>query len=126
MLSVALTGNVAAGKSQVTDLFRRWGAIVIDADQLVRQIQTPGTAEFQEIVDFFGDSVVAPDGSLDRASLRQIVFNDPVARTALERIIHPAVAERRLVLEHQARLSGARIVVNDIPLLFETLDPTAF
>ncbi len=126
MLSVALTGNVAAGKSQVTDLFRRWGATVIDADQLVREIQTPGTPEFQEIVDCFGTSVVAPDGSLDRAALRQIVFNDPVARTALERIIHPAVSERRLVLEHQARLDGVRIVVNDIPLLFETLDPTAF
>jgi dephospho-CoA kinase len=126
MLSVALTGNVAAGKSRVAELFRRWGATVTDADQLVREIQAPGTAEFQAIVARFGPEVVAPDGALDRAALRARVFANPDLRLVLEEIIHPAVEIRRASLEHEARLRGVRIMVNDIPLLFETLDPNAF
>ncbi len=126
MLSVALTGNIAAGKSSVADLFRRWGATVIDADRLVREIQTPGTPEFDAIVRRFGPGVVAADGTLDRAGLRRMVLADPAARRDLEAIVHPAVALRRAALEARARAAGTRLVVNDIPLLFERLDPGAF
>lgn len=126
MLSIALTGNVASGKSRVAELFRRWGATVIDADQLVREIEAPGTPGFQAIVTEFGPEVVAPDGTLDRAALRACVFSHPDLRLKLEGIVHPAVATRRAALEEGARRRGARIVVNDIPLLFESLDPAAF
>ena len=126
MLSVALTGNVAAGKTRVTELFRRWGATIIDADQLVREVQAPGTPEFSAIVARFGPAVVAPDGTLDRAGVRARVFTDPAARHALEAIVHPAVARRREQLLVEARHRGDRVVVSDIPLLFETLDPAGF
>jgi len=126
MLSVALTGNVASGKSRVAELFRRWGATVIDADQLVREIQAPGTPEFQAILAVFGPEVVAPDGTLDRPALRARVFANADLRGKLEGIVHPAVAIRRAALEAGARRRGARIVINDIPLLFESLDPAAF
>jgi dephospho-CoA kinase len=126
MLSVALTGNVAAGKTRVAELFRRWGATLIDADQLVREIQTPGTPEFAAIIARFGSEVVAPDGSLNRGRLRARVFADPAARLALEAIVHPAVDRRSEQLLAEARRRGARIVVSDIPLLFESLDPAKF
>jgi dephospho-CoA kinase len=126
MLSVALTGNVAAGKTRVAELFRRWGATLIDADQLVREIQTAGTPEFAAIVARFGPEVVAPDGNLDRAALRARVFADSAARLALEAIVHPAVNRRREQLLAEARRRGDRIVVSDIPLLFESLDPAKF
>ncbi|MEK6687691.1 MAG: dephospho-CoA kinase, partial [Gemmatimonadota bacterium] len=126
MLNVALTGNVAAGKSTVAQLFRRWGAWVTDADQMVRELQRPGTPVFQQIVDTFGPGVVAPDGTLDRPSLRTRVFGDPVALDQLNRIVHPAVHARREELEAAARAEGATIAVHDIPLLFEAGDPTMF
>jgi dephospho-CoA kinase len=126
MLSVALTGNIAAGKTTVATWFRRWGATVIDADQLVREIQSPGTPEYDEMVARFGSGILHPDGNLNRAALRTLVLANPVSRQALEAIIHPAVEQRRLALEAGARTDGARIVVSDIPLLFETQDPGRF
>lgn len=126
MLNVALTGNVAAGKSTVAELFRRWGAWVTDADQMVRELQRPGTPVFRQIVDTFGPNVVAPDGTLDRPALRTRVFGDPVALDQLNRIVHPAVRARREELEAAARAGGATIAVHDIPLLFEAGDPTMF
>jgi dephospho-CoA kinase len=126
MLSIALTGNIASGKSTVATLFRSWGAQVIDADDLVRQVQQPGTPEFRAIVTHFGPGVVAEDGSLDRAALRRIVMADVKARRALERIVHPAVSRLRLEYEAQARQSGAWMLIHDIPLLFESLNPDAF
>ena len=126
MLNVALTGNVAAGKSTVAQLFRRWGAWVTDADQMVRELQRPGTPVFQQMVAAFGPGVVAPDGTLDRPALRTRVFGDPVALDQLNRIVHPAVHARREELEAAARAEGATIAVHDIPLLFEAGDPTTF
>jgi dephospho-CoA kinase len=126
MLNVALTGNVAAGKTRVAELFRRWGATLIDADQLVREVQTPGTPEFAAIIARFGPAALAPDGTLDRAGLRARVFTDPSARIDLEEIVHPAVARRREALLAEARARGDRVVVSDIPLLFESLDPARF
>jgi dephospho-CoA kinase len=126
MLNVALTGNIAAGKSAVAELFRRWGATVLDADAIVREVQAPGGPVMRQIVDRFGAAVVRPDGSLDRAGLRRIVMADAGAREALERIVHPAVYARRAELAAEAAARGDRIVVSDIPLLFESGDAGAF
>jgi len=126
MLNVALTGNIAAGKSSVAELFRRWGATVLDADAIVREVQRPGTPVTRRIAERFGDAVVRPDGSLDRPALRRIVMADPDAREALERIVHPAVYARRAELAAEAEARGDRVVVSDIPLLFESGDPEAF
>lgn len=126
MLNVALTGNIAAGKSRVAALFRRWGATVIEADALVREVQEPGTPVFHAILARFGATVLGPDGRLDRPALRQIVFQDPVARASLESLVHPAVHQMRRTLVEEARKRGDRLVVSDIPLLFESMDPDAF
>jgi len=124
MFHVALTGNVAAGKSTVADLFREWGATVIDADAIVRDLQRPGTPVFEAIVRRFGAGVLASNGTLDRAALRRRILDDPSDREALERIVHPAVeAERRSLL---ASHPDAGVVVSDIPLLFEAMDRSAF
>src|SRR5947208_9269761 len=126
MLNVALTGNIAAGKSSVVELFRRWGATVIDADELARQAQAPGGEVLAAIVRRFGADVLAPDGGLDRAALRAKVMGDQAALDALNQIVHPAVRQRRDELLSEARERGDALVVNDIPLLFEALDPTQF
>lgn len=126
MLSVALTGNIAAGKTTVATWFRRWGATVIDADQLVREIQSPGTPEYDEMVARFGRGILHPDGNLNRTALRSMVLAQPESRLALEAIIHPAVEQRRSALIERARADGAKIVISDIPLLFETHDPGRF
>jgi dephospho-CoA kinase len=126
MISVALTGNIGAGKTTVAELFRRWGAIVIDADQLVREAQGPGQPVLRDIASRFGAEVIFSDGSLDRAALRARVLADPAALADLNRIVHPEVHRRRLELLAQARARGDDIVVSDIPLLFEADDPEAF
>jgi dephospho-CoA kinase len=119
MLSVALTGNIASGKSTVGAMFLAWGATVIDADQIVHQLQEPGTDVFRAIVARFGAGVVAADGTLDRAALRARVFGDPPELAALNAIVHPAVARERARRLELARAANAPIVVSDIPLLFE-------
>ena len=126
MLNVGLTGNVASGKSTVAHLFRDWGATVIDADTLVREAQEPGTPTFAAIRDRFGHGVITPDGTLDRAALRRLVMRDAGARRDLEAIVHPYVRRRRDELARLAGAAGARVLINEIPLLFETLDPSEF
>lgn len=126
MLSVALTGNIASGKSTVARLFRAWGATVIDADELVREVQAPGQPTLTAIAARFGAGLVLRDGSLDRAALRARVLAEPAALADLNRIVHPEVRRRRLELLAEARTRGDRIVVSDIPLLFEADDPGTF
>src|SRR5258705_870384 len=126
VLNVALTGNIAAGKSTVVELFRKWGATIIDADALAREAQAPGSAVLAAIAGRFGADVLAADGSLDRAALRGKVMGDNEALAALNAIVHPAVQQRRLDLQRVAREHGDAIVINDIPLLFEVLDPAQF
>ena len=126
MLSVALTGNIAAGKSVVVDLFRKWGATIIDADQLVREAQRPGTEVLQAIAFRFGRDVVLPGGELDRTALRGKVMGDDRALAELNAIVHPAIRRERDRLLAQAQARGDRIVVSDIPLLFEAADPNEF
>ena len=126
MLSVALTGNIGAGKSTVADLFRRWGAIVIDADALVREAQAPGSPALAEIAARFGPGMLRADGTLDRAALRAKVLRHPDELAALNRIMHPRVHQRRRELLKEAGQRGDRIVVSDIPLLFEAGEPEEF
>jgi dephospho-CoA kinase len=126
VLNVGLTGNIAAGKSAVVELFRQWGATIIDADRIVREVQAPGSPVLEAIAERFGAGVIRTDGSLDRPALRGLVMADPVALDALNRIVHPAVTERREELLRAAAERGDRVVVSDIPLLFETADPDAF
>lgn len=126
MLSVALTGNIASGKSTVAELFRSWGATLIDADRLVRDVQAPGSPVLRAIVARFGDDVIDPRGQLDRPALRRRVMGDPAALAELNRLVHPEVLRRRLALEREAQRRGDRIVVSDVPLLFEAADPSAF
>lgn len=126
MLSVALTGNIGAGKSTVAQLFESWGATVIDADQLVRDAQAPGQPVLSRIAAAFGPDVLAADGSLDRAVLRTKVLADPDALAQLNRIVHPEVDRRRKLILEEARQRGERVVVSEIPLLFEAADPAEF
>ena len=126
MLIVGLTGNIAAGKSSVARLFADWGAVVTDADQIVHDLQRPDTPIFEALVARFGDVIVSGEGTLDREALRGIVLHDADALHDLNRLIHPAVAARREVLEAAARRDGAKVIVHDIPLLFEATDPSTF
>ena len=126
MLSIALTGNIGAGKSTVVELFRRWGATVIDADELVRELQSPGQPVLNAIAERFGNDVLRGDGTLDRQVLRAKVLAEPAALQSLNRIVHPGVQRRRRELLEQARRRGDRIVISDIPLLFEASDPAEF
>ncbi|HJU70088.1 MAG TPA: dephospho-CoA kinase [Gemmatimonadaceae bacterium] len=119
MLLVGLTGNIASGKSTVARLFGRWGATVIDADVLARQAVNVGTPAYHAIVERWGEGVTAPDGLIDRRELRQRVFSDSEQLEALNAIVHPEVQRLRDQLVDDARRRGDRIVVCDIPLLFE-------
>lgn len=117
---IGLTGGIAAGKSAVAARLAELGAVVIDADRLAREVVEPGTPGLAAIAHRFGDAVLAPDGSLDRARLGSIVFADDSARRDLNAIVHPTVQRRydELVAEAFARDPEA-IVVYDVPLLAE-------
>jgi dephospho-CoA kinase len=119
MLLVGLTGNIASGKSIVAQLFSERGATIIDADVLSRRAVERGTPAFQAIVKRWGTAVLAPDQLLDRAALRRIVFSKPKELDALNEIVHPEVERLRQERIEDARTRGDRIVVCDIPLLFE-------
>jgi len=119
MLLIGLTGNIASGKSTVSREFAARGATVIDADLLARQAVREGTAAYDEIVRRWGEGVVSPDGVLDRGALRRIVFEDPAQLEELNGFVHPEVVRLRNQLLDEARARGDRIVVYDVPLLFE-------
>jgi dephospho-CoA kinase len=119
MLLVGLTGNIASGKSTVAAALADRGATIVDADELARRAVDRGSEALRTIVQRWGAEVVGPDGALDRAALRQIVFNDPEQLEALNRIVHPEVERLRTDAVDAARARGDRIVICDIPLLFE-------
>lgn len=120
MNRIGLTGTLGAGKSTVGRLFESWGAWRIDADRLAREAVEPGTPAHAAVIERFGERVRTPYGSIDRAALRQIVFDDPESRKALEAIVHPEVDRLRQRDFERAVQAGAEIVVFEIPLLFET------
>lgn len=119
MLVTGLTGNIAAGKSSVARHFAEWGATLIDADALARKAVAPGTPALKAIKARWGAVVLGPDGKLDRAALRRIVFADAAERAALDAMVHPEVARLRAAAVAAARAREERLVVCDIPLLFE-------
>jgi dephospho-CoA kinase len=120
MIVVGLTGGVATGKSTVATMFKQCGAVVIDADQLARQVVEPGKPAWREIVRTFGKAILNPDRTIDRHALGAIVFHHPAKRRALERIVHPRVAREQARLTKQAaRQNPHAVVIYDVPLLFE-------
>lgn len=117
---VALTGGIASGKSTIAARLAAHGAEIVDADRIVRDVQAPGSAVLDRIVAAFGDGVVAPDGTLDRATLGALVFADDDARARLNAIVHPAVREESARRFRTAFAADPdRVVVYDVPLLAE-------
>ncbi len=124
---VALTGGIAAGKSTVSDVLAELGALVIDADALAREAVAPGSAGLRAIASRFGDGVLDVAGALDRQALGDLVFADPEAREALERIVHPIVGELSKKAFHKATVEEpGRVLVYAIPLLAESSRKSEF
>ncbi len=120
MLSVALTGNVAAGKSLVSSHWSGAGVPIISADELSRAAVLPGSPGLDAVRAAFGAEVITGEGALDRDALRALIFADREARTRLEEILHPLIWELRADWLERRRAEGATLVVAEIPLLFET------
>ena len=116
-MRVALTGGIASGKSTVAALFAALGVPIIDTDEIAREVIAPGSALLAQVLERFGPSVRAADGSLDRRALRELVFQDAQARAALESLLHPAIRARAAEREAAAR---APYTITVIPLLAET------
>ncbi len=114
---LGLTGSLGSGKSTVSRMLAEMGALVIDADRLAREAAEPGGEGYGEIVRAFGPAVVRSGGDLDREALARIVFADPARRRELEAILHPLV--RRAMRERIQQAPPGRLVVLDVPLLFE-------
>jgi dephospho-CoA kinase len=115
---VGLTGGIGSGKSTVSARLRERGAVVVDADAVVRELQEPGMAVFERMVDRFGPGIVGVDGRLDRQAVADVVFNDTDALAALNAIVHPAVGAE-IAARIEAQRGTDRIVIADIPLLVE-------
>lgn len=115
---IGLTGGVGSGKSTVAALLSEHGAIVIDADAIVREVQQPGQAAYDAIVAWLGPSVLQADGTLDRPALAARVFSSDEQRARLNEIVHPAVAARSAEL--MAAAPPGAVIVYDVPLLAET------
>jgi dephospho-CoA kinase len=118
VILVGLTGGIGAGKSTVSEMLAARGAVIVDADQIARDLQTPGSPVLSAMVDRFGEEILREDGSLDRPAVARIVFHDEQALADLNGIVHPAMQD-----EIQARIRAERdtdrVVVLDFPLLTE-------
>ncbi len=117
MLTVALTGGIGSGKSLAGEFFAELGAIVVDSDQLARDVIARGSAGFDEVLARFGDEILR-DGDIDRAALGAIVFADPNARKDLEAITHPRI--QQAFADVVASAQPGDVIINQIPLLVET------
>jgi dephospho-CoA kinase len=115
---VGLTGGIGSGKSCAARMLEELGAAVVDTDQVAHELTQGGTPAMDAIRNAFGSQFLSPDGSLDRARMRRLVFDDPAARTRLEGILHPLIRTR--VKEAMAAAEGAPYVVLVVPLLLET------
>lgn len=121
MYLIGLTGGIASGKSVVADRLASHGAIVVDADILARRVVEPGQPALDDIVREFGDGMLTPEGTLDRAALGAIVFTDPERRGRLNEITHPRIRDlaSQIIREASTRDPSA-VIVHDVPLLAET------
>lgn len=115
---VGLTGGIASGKSTVSAILRELGAVVIDADELAREVVEKGTPGLAAVVEEFGPGLLTADGHLDRPAMGALVFGDESARKRLEAIVHPLVFER--IVDLEAHAPDGAVVVHDIPLLAES------
>lgn len=119
MKVIGLTGGIASGKSYVASVLESCGAVIIDADELAREVVAPGEPAYQDIVEAFGKRMVRSDGSLDRAALGRLVFADPAARKILEEITHPHIAKRAAQRIERERVRGTPVLFYMVPLLIE-------
>ena len=117
---IGLTGGIGCGKSEAAQYLKLLGAAHVDADEISRALTAGGGAALPEIRRVFGEAAFLPDGSLDRANLGKLVFGNEPARRALEGIIHPLVQRTMLERMDAAAQEGAKVVILDVPLLFET------
>lgn len=118
MYNIGLTGGIASGKSTVAKLFAKNGVSIIDADVIARELTLPGESAYNAIIDYFGDSIVGTEQSLDRGKLRQIVFSDPAKRIWLEKLLHPLIRNKMIACSRKAT---SPYCIQVIPLLIETL-----
>lgn len=117
---LGVTGNIASGKSSVAKEFKKRGAVIVDADQLARDVVRRGSATLAGLVATFGEGILRPDGSLDRKRLGDLVFADAGARAKLNAIVHPAIASLAVErLEELKKKSDCPLIVYEAPLLFE-------
>jgi len=119
VLRIGLTGGIGSGKSTVAARLAELGAVVIDSDQLAREVVAVGSPGLARVVERFGTDVLGADGGLDRPKLGRLVFGDPAALADLNAIVHPLVRARSEALTAEAAAAGAHAVVHDIPLLVE-------
>ncbi len=119
MRIIGLTGGIASGKSTVAKILEKHGAIVIDADQLAREVVAPGEAAYYDIIAAFGDGILNDDHTINRTALGKIVFADPEARRRLENITHPAIGKRAEEKLAELKRGGERAVFYMAPLLIE-------
>lgn len=117
---VGLTGGIASGKSTVARFFAGWGAVLIDADEIAKQMVRPDGPAYQSVLTQFGERIVAPDGSIQRDRLAEIVFGDAQARRKLEEITHPHIFGA--LASRVQKLGPREVVVVEAALLLETLD----
>lgn len=120
MLVVGLTGGISSGKSMVAKWFREAGILVLDADEIVKTLQSPHSDLVKEIGKLFGEQMIAEDGSLNRQALGSLIFHDDQAKEKLNRLIHPQVKNKLEQGIQQAHELGEKILVLDIPLLYES------
>ncbi len=120
MLVVGLTGGISSGKSTVTSWFLEKGIVVLDADQIVRQLQKPGSQLLYDLAHEFGSSVIRADGELARDVLGSIIFHDEAAKQKVNELIHPLVKQKLVEGIAKAKVNGEQLIVLDIPLLFES------
>lgn len=118
----ALTGGIGSGKSTVATMFAQLGAVIIDADAISHQLMQPGEAVLAAVTEEFGTSILHPNGTLNRSALASLAFSNDNARERLNTIVHPAIREQANELVQQAVLdpSFSGIIIDDVPLLFET------
>jgi len=119
VILVGLTGGIGSGKSTVSAMLARRGAVIIDADALTHELQRSGTPVFEAIVDRFGTGIVTPEGELDRPALAALVFGDPDELADLNAIVHPAVGAE-IMTRMAAEADTDHVVVLDVPLLVES------